>query len=68
VRATGVGFGYSSGIFIGGFYPFFVSWLSVATHSLLWAIIILGVIGSALVTIAGAIGPETKDVDLAQLV
>jgi MFS family permease len=68
VRATGVGFGYSSGIFIGGFYPFFVSWLSVATHSLLWAIIILGVIGSALVAIAGAIGPETKDVDLAQLV
>jgi MFS family permease len=67
VRATGVGFGYSSGIFIGGFYPFYVSWLSAAVHSLLWAIIIIGVIGSALVAIAAAIGPETKDVDLAQL-
>jgi MFS family permease len=66
VRATGVGFGYSSGIFVGGFYPFLVAGAMALTHSFLWSVIMWGVIGSALVAIGLAIGPETKDVDLAK--
>jgi MFS family permease len=67
VRGVGVGFGYSSGIFVGGFYPFLVAGLLGVTHSFLWAVIAWGVVGSALVAIGLALGPETKDIDLAKM-
>jgi MFS family permease len=64
VRATGFGLGYSLAVVIPSFYAFFQDWLS-AFMPFQWTVLPLLVIGSALITVGAAMGPETKDVDFA---
>lgn len=65
VRATGFGLGYSLAVVIPSFYAFFQSGLSVLMPFEYTALPLL-VIGSVLISVGAAMGPETKDVDFAQ--
>jgi hypothetical protein len=64
VRATGFGLGYSLAVVIPSFYAFFQSGLATFMPLEYTALPLL-VIGSILITVGGAMGPETKDVDFA---
>lgn len=64
VRATGFGLGYSLAVVIPSFYALYQSGLS-AFMPFEWTVLPLLVLGSALITIGAAMGPETKDVDFA---
>jgi MFS family permease len=62
VRATGFGLGYSLAVVIPSFYAFFQSGLATLMPFAYTALPLL-VIGSVLITVGAAMGPETKDVD-----
>jgi MFS family permease len=64
VRATGFGLGYSLAVVIPSFYAFFQSGLATFMPFEYTALPLL-VIGSIFITVGGAMGPETKDVDFA---
>lgn len=64
IRATGFGLGYSLAVVIPSFYAFFQSGLATVMPFEYTALPLL-LIGSALITLGGALGPETKDVDFA---
>lgn len=64
VRATGFGLGYSLAVVIPSFYAFFQSGLATFMPFAYTALPLL-VIGSILITVGAAMGPETKDVDFA---
>jgi MFS family permease len=64
VRATGFGLGYSLAVVIPSFYAFFQSGLAALMPFEYTALPLL-VIGSVLITVGAALGPETKDVDFA---
>ncbi|WP_284035480.1 MFS transporter [Neobacillus sp. 114] len=61
VRASGYGIGYSFGIIIPAFSPFYMLGLS-AFMPYIYTPVVLIVISGILITIAALIGPETKDV------
>jgi MFS family permease len=63
VRASGFGLGYSLAVIIPSFYAFYQGLLGHVMDSTYTALPLL-VIGGALITIGGAMGPETRDVDL----
>ncbi|MHA6794447.1 MFS transporter [Pseudonocardia bannensis] len=62
VRATGFGLGYSLAVVIPSFYAFYQSGLSSFMPAQ-YTVLPLLVIGSVLITIGAAMGPETRDVD-----
>ncbi len=62
VRATGFGLGYSLAVVIPSFYALYQSLLSTVMP-FEWTVLPLLVIGGLLITVGGAMGPETKDVD-----
>ena len=71
-RASGVGFGYSSGIFLGGWFSFYVAAMhnylfkAIDTPTNIWfSTAVLLIIGATLAFIGFFIGPETKDIDIA---
>lgn len=63
IRASGFGVGYSLALVLPAFYSFYLAWLSALMPDYL-APVVLIVIAGALVSIGGALGPETKDADL----
>ena len=63
VRASGFGTGYSLALVLPAFYSFYLAGLGAVMPSYL-APVVLIVIAGALVTIGGALGPETKNADL----
>jgi MFS family permease len=64
VRASGFGLGYSLAVVIPAFYAFYQSLLGHVMSST-YTVLPLLVIGGLLITLGGALGPETRDVDLA---
>lgn len=73
MRASGVGFGYSSGIFIGGWFSIYVPLMhqylfkSIDTPSNVWfSTAILLMIGAILVGIGQYLGPETLGTKLVE--
>lgn len=64
VRATGFGLGYSLAVVVPSFYAFFQSGLATVMP-FEYTVLPLLVIGSTLITVGAAMGPETKDVDFA---
>ncbi|ADG07697.1 MFS transporter [Kyrpidia tusciae] len=65
VRASGFGLGYSLAVVLPSFYAFYQIWLSRIVPAVYTELVLL-IIGSILVVIGAALGPETKDVDFAQ--
>ncbi|MFJ9427760.1 MFS transporter [Streptomyces sp. NPDC101249] len=63
IRATGYGVGYSLALVIPAFYAFYISGLATITGTALAPVVLL-VVGGLLVALGGALGPETKDVDM----
>jgi MFS family permease len=63
IRASGFGLGYSLAVVIPSFYAFYQGLLGHVMSSTYTALPLL-VIGGLLITIGGAMGPETRDVDL----
>jgi MFS family permease len=63
VRASGFGTGYSLALVLPAFYPVYLAGLGAVMPSYL-APVVLIVIAGALVSIGGALGPETRDADL----
>jgi MFS family permease len=63
VRASGFGLGYSLAVILPSFYAFYPGLLGHVMSSTYTALPLL-VIGGALITLGGALGPETRDVDL----
>ena len=63
VRASGFGLGYSLAVILPSFYAFYQSLLGHVMSST-YTVLPLLVIGGVLITIGGALGPETRDVDL----
>jgi len=63
VRASGFGLGYSLAVILPSFYAFYQSLLGNVMSST-YTVLPLLVIGGLLITIGGALGPETRDVDL----
>ncbi|MGR3939611.1 MFS transporter [Streptomyces sp. BRA346] len=63
IRATGYGVGYSLALVIPAFYAFYISGLATIVGNAL-APVVLIVLGGALVAVDGALGPETRDVDM----
>lgn len=61
VRASGFGLGYSLAVVIPSFYAFYQIWLSHVVPMRYTPIVIL-VIGSLLISVGAAMGPETRDV------
>ncbi|WP_338598280.1 MFS transporter [Sulfolobus tengchongensis] len=73
MRASGVGFGYSSGIFIGGWFSIYVPLMhnylftSIDTPTNIWfSTAVLLMIGAVLVGIGQYIGPETLGTKLVE--
>jgi MFS family permease len=64
IRASGFGLGYSLAVVIPAFYAFYQSVLGQVMSST-YTVLPLLVIGGLLITLGGALGPETRDVDLA---
>ncbi|WP_239028444.1 hypothetical protein [Pseudonocardia acidicola] len=62
IRATGFGLGYSLAVVIPSFYAFYQSGLSSFMPAQ-YTVLPLLVIGSVLITVGAAMGPETRDVD-----
>ena len=65
VRASGFGIGYSLALVIPAFYSFYLAGLGTVMPDYL-APVVLIVIAGALVTIGGALGPETRDANLSR--
>jgi len=65
IRASGFGLGYSLAVVIPSFYAFYQSLLGHVMSST-YTVLPLLVIGGLLITIGGALGPETRDVDLGE--
>ena len=63
IRASGFGVGYSLALVVPAFYSFYLAGLSAVMPYYL-APVVLVVIAGALVSLGGALGPETKDADL----
>jgi MFS family permease len=63
VRASGFGLGYSLAVVIPAFYAFYQSLLGHVMNPT-YTVLPLLVIGGLLITLGGALGPETRDVDL----
>ncbi|MFE7032830.1 MFS transporter [Streptomyces sp. NPDC057621] len=63
IRATGYGVGYSLALVIPAFYTFYLSGLGALIGSDMAPVVLL-VVGGLLVSVGGALGPETKDVDM----
>jgi len=63
VRASGFGLGYSLAVILPSFYAFYQSLLGHVMSST-YTVLPLLVIGGLLITVGGALGPETRDVDL----
>ncbi|MFF0224250.1 MFS transporter [Streptomyces sp. NPDC004629] len=63
IRATGYGVGYSLALIIPSFYAFYINGLATFTGSASAPVVLL-VLGGVLVAVGGALGPETKDVDM----
>jgi MFS family permease len=65
VRASGFGLGYSLAVVIPSFYAFYQSLLGHVMSST-YTVLPLLVLGGLLITLGGALGPETRDVDLGE--
>ncbi|HEY2697716.1 MAG TPA: MFS transporter [Pseudonocardiaceae bacterium] len=65
VRGSGFGLGYSTPLILTSFYAYYQGWLGHLMPSGYTGVVLL-VLGGALVLIGALIGPETKDVDLAE--
>lgn len=65
VRASGFGTGYSLALVLPAFYAFYLAGLGTLMPSYL-APVVLIVVAGALVSIGGALGPETRDADLSR--
>jgi len=63
VRASGFGLGYSLAVVIPSFYAFYQGLLG-HVMSPTYTVLPLLVIGGLLITVGGALGPETRDVDM----
>jgi MFS family permease len=63
VRASGFGLGYSLAVVIPSFYAFYQSVLGKVMNPD-YTVLVLLVIGGLLITLGGAMGPETRDVDM----
>jgi MFS family permease len=63
IRASGFGLGYSLAVIIPSFYAFYQSLLE-HVMSPTYTVLPLLVIGGLLITLGGALGPETRDVDM----
>jgi MFS family permease len=63
IRASGFGLGYSLAVVIPSFYAFYQSLLGHVMPAT-YTVLPLLVIGGLLITIGGALGPETRDVDM----
>lgn len=63
VRASGFGLGYSLAVIIPSFYAFYQSVLG-KVMSEDYTVLPLLVVGGLLITLGGALGPETRDVDM----
>ena len=63
VRASGFGLGYSLAVVIPSFYAFYQGLLGHVMSST-YTVLPLLVIGGLLITVGGALGPETRDVDM----
>jgi len=66
VRASGFGLGYSLAVVIPSFYAFYQGLLG-HVMSPTYTVLPLLVIGGLLITVGGALGPETRDVDMGAL-
>jgi len=71
-RASGVGFGYSSGLFVGGWMPIFMILLAGPFHPIegdnLWFMAgFFLFLAAILYGIAAFLGPETKEVNLREI-
>jgi len=66
VRASGFGLGYSLAVVIPSFYAFYQGLLGHVMSST-YTVLPLLVIGGLLITVGGALGPETRDVDMGAL-
>ncbi|HEY4454364.1 MAG TPA: MFS transporter [Pseudonocardiaceae bacterium] len=65
VRGSGFGLGYSTPLILTSFYAYYQGWLGHLMPTGYTGVVLL-VLGGALVLIGALIGPETKDVDLAE--
>lgn len=65
IRASGFGLGYSLAVVAPSFYAFYQSLLGHVMSST-YTVLPLLVIGGLLITIGGALGPETRDVDMSE--
>ena len=63
IRASGFGLGYSLAVVLPSFYAFYQSVLG-HVMSPTYTVLPLLVVGGLLITIGGALGPETRDVDM----
>jgi MFS family permease len=63
VRASGFGLGYSLAVVLPSFYAFYQSLLG-HVMSATYTVLPLLIIGGLFITIGGALGPETRDVDM----
>ena len=65
VRGSGFGLGYSTPLILTSFYAYYQGWLGHLMPSAYTGVVLL-VLGGALVLVGALLGPETKDVDLAE--
>jgi MFS family permease len=65
VRGSGFGLGYSTPLILTSFYAYYQGWLGHLMPTGYTGVVLL-VLGGALVLIGALMGPETKDVDLAE--
>jgi MFS family permease len=63
MRASGFGLGYSLAVVIPAFYAFYQDQLSHVMNPT-YTVLPLLVVGGLLITLGGALGPETREVDL----
>lgn len=63
IRASGFGLGYSLAVVLPSFYAFYQSLLG-HVMSATYTVLPLLVVGGLLITLGGALGPETRDVDM----
>ncbi|MQA06382.1 MAG: MFS transporter [Streptosporangiales bacterium] len=63
VRASGYGLAYSTAVILPSFYAFYQAGLAI-TMPFEYTGVVLVVVGGLLVLVGGALGPETRDVDM----